>query len=58
MALPDFFVIGAPKAGTTALHAALAEHPQRFVSPDKQPTHVLCGDRPHPAGQAGRRPPL
>ena len=27
MALPDFFVIGAPKAGTTALHAALARHP-------------------------------
>ena len=27
MALPDFFVIGAPKAGTTAVHAALARHP-------------------------------
>ena len=25
MALPDFFIIGAPKAGTTALHAALAD---------------------------------
>jgi len=27
VALPDFLVIGAPKAGTTALHAALAGHP-------------------------------
>ena len=25
--MPDFLVIGAPKAGTTALHAALARHP-------------------------------
>ena len=29
---PDFLVIGAPKAGTTALHAALAQHPDVFVS--------------------------
>jgi len=28
MPLPDFFVLGAPKAGTTALHAALARHPE------------------------------
>ena len=27
MTLPDFCVIGAPKAGTTALHAALADAP-------------------------------
>ena len=27
MALPDFFLLGAPKAGTTALHAALARPP-------------------------------
>ena len=26
MPVPDFLVIGAPKAGTTALHAALARH--------------------------------
>src|SRR5206468_9589754 len=28
MALPDFLLAGAPKAGTTALHVALAAHPQ------------------------------
>jgi hypothetical protein len=32
MALPDFLVIGAPKAGTTALHAALAAHPGLYLS--------------------------
>ena len=29
---PDFLIIGAPKAGTTAVHSALAQHPQVFVS--------------------------
>jgi len=48
MASPDFFVIGAPKAGTTALHAALARHPQLFLSPVKEPKFYLCGERPPP----------
>src|SRR3954471_19285474 len=26
-ALPTFFIVGAPKSGTTSLHAYLAEHP-------------------------------
>ena len=37
MAMPDFFVSGAPKAGTTALHAALATHPELYLSPVKEP---------------------
>ena len=41
MALPDFFVIGAPKAGTTAVHAALARHPQLYLSPVKEPKFFL-----------------
>jgi hypothetical protein len=46
-ALPDFFVIGAPKAGTTALHAALAQHPGLYLSPVKEPKFFLCnGSRP------------
>ncbi len=52
MAPPDFFVIGAPKAGTTALHAALAQHPQLFLSPVKEPKFYLCGEEP-PAPQHG-----
>jgi hypothetical protein len=46
---PDFLLIGAPKAGTTALHAALAPHPQLFLSQVKEPKYYLCGDAPPPA---------
>ncbi|MDO9379571.1 MAG: sulfotransferase [Nocardioidaceae bacterium] len=51
---PDFLVVGAPKAGTTALHAALARHPQvHLTSPDapylKEPKYFLCDDAPPPA---------
>jgi len=45
---PDFLVIGAPKAGTTALHAALAQHPDVFVSTPKEPKYFLCDDAPPP----------
>src|SRR4051812_47711046 len=48
MALPDFLVIGAPKAGTTALHAALAPHPSLFLSPVKEPKYFLCDDAAPP----------
>ena len=46
---PDFFLIGAPKAGTSALHAALARHPGLYLSPVKEPKYYLCGDSPPPA---------
>lgn len=46
---PDFLIIGAPKAGTTALHAALAGHPQVYVSTPKEPKYWLCDDAPPPA---------
>jgi hypothetical protein len=46
---PDFFLIGAPKAGTSALHAALAQHPGLYLSPVKEPKYYLCGDSPPPA---------
>ena len=47
--LPDFLLVGAPKAGTTALHAALAGHPGLFLSGVKEPKYYLCGDSPPPA---------
>jgi Sulfotransferase family len=47
--LPDFFIIGVPKAGTTALHVALARHPQLFLSRVKEPKFFLC-DGPPPRG--------
>jgi hypothetical protein len=37
MALPTFFIIGAPKTGTTSLHNYLAEHPQIQMSSVKEP---------------------
>ena len=43
MPLPDFLIIGAPKAGTTALHAALATHPVLYMSPVKEP-EFFCPD--------------
>jgi hypothetical protein len=50
---PDFFVIGAPKAGTTALHAALAQHPDLFMSPVKEPKFFLCDGPPPSQGGPG-----
>ena len=47
--LPDFLIIGAPKAGTTALHAALAQYPQLHLSRVKEPKYYLCGDAPPPS---------
>jgi hypothetical protein len=43
MALPDFFIIGAPKAGTSALHRALAGHAELYLSPVKEPKYFLSG---------------
>jgi hypothetical protein len=34
--LPNFFVVGAVKAGTTALHLFLDQHPEIFMSPVKE----------------------
>jgi hypothetical protein len=53
MALPDFFVIGAPKAGTSALHAALLEHPDLWMSHVKEPKFFLCEGPPPRHGGPG-----
>ena len=52
--LPDFLLVGAPKAGTTALHAALAQHPELFLSP-RQGAEVLPVRRLPAAGVPGAR---
>ena len=36
--LPNFFLAGAPKAGTTSLFFYLRQHPQVYMSPIKAPT--------------------
>lgn len=54
MALPDFLVIGAPKAGSTAVHEALVRHPQLFLSTPKEPKYFMTGDeRPRRAQHRG-----
>jgi hypothetical protein len=35
--LPDFFIIGQAKSGTTALYEMLRRHPQIFMPPGKEP---------------------
>jgi Sulfotransferase domain. len=53
MPLPDFLVIGAPKAGTTALHAALSRHPELYMSPVKEPKFFLTDGPPPTRGGPG-----
>jgi hypothetical protein len=53
MALPDFFIAGAPKAGTTALHSALARHPELYLSPVKEPKFFLTDGPPPTQGGPG-----
>lgn len=36
---PDFLIVGAAKAGTTALYALLTQHPQVYMSPIKEPNY-------------------
>ncbi|WP_183095025.1 sulfotransferase family protein [Nocardioides stalactiti] len=45
---PDFLLVGAPKAGTTALHTALALHPDVFMTDPKEPKYWLCDGAPPP----------
>ena len=40
---PQYFLLGAPKCGTTALASYLADHPLVYVSKPKEP-HYFCKD--------------
>lgn len=37
MIKPNLFLIGGPKTGSTSLHYYLSQHPQVFMTPDKEP---------------------
>jgi hypothetical protein len=39
MPRPNFFIVGAPKCGTSSLHDYLGQHPQVFMSKLKEPLH-------------------
>lgn len=39
MRRPDFFIVGAPKSGTTALYEYLRQHPQIYMADPKEPNY-------------------
>ncbi|HNQ12125.1 MAG TPA: sulfotransferase [Bacteroidia bacterium] len=41
--LPNFFIVGAAKCGTTSLYHYLKKHPEVYLSPIKEPNH-FCSD--------------
>jgi len=45
---PNFFIVGATKAGTTSLHAYLNDIPGIYMSPVKEPKYFLASDSPKP----------
>jgi len=56
MPLPNLFVIGAPKCGTTSLHRYLDQHPRISMSAVKEPKYFLTdGTRPHHRGPDDER---
>jgi hypothetical protein len=52
--VPDFFVVGHPKSGTTALYEMLKRHPQIYMPPGKEPwffaKELLVDTPPRPSG--------
>jgi hypothetical protein len=52
--IPDFFIVGQPKSGTTALYEMLKPHPQIFIPDRKEPrffaTELYERDAPRPGG--------
>jgi hypothetical protein len=52
--VPDFFVVGHPKSGTTALYDALLRHPQIFMPANKEPwffsSELDIREPPRPSG--------
>jgi len=52
MTLPNFFIVGAPKAGTDELFYDLDQHPEIYMSPLKEPCYFSAEIRPqyfHPS---------
>lgn len=43
MRKPDFFIVGAPKCGTTAMYTYLRQHPEIFM-PDRKELHFFGSD--------------
>ncbi|HXB65458.1 MAG TPA: sulfotransferase [Solirubrobacteraceae bacterium] len=55
--VPDFFIVGHPKSGTTALFDVLLRHPQIYMSPNKEPWYFAAElSDPLPAAERAPRP--
>lgn len=54
--VPDFFIIGHEKSGTTALYRILQEHPQIFMPAMKEPRFFLREEGAGPARPGKLRP--
>src|SRR5713101_6906566 len=52
--LPDFFIVGHAKSGTTALYEMLRRHPQIYMPSVKEPQYFARNQQP-PAGRAGKK---
>lgn len=56
MTLPNFFILGAAKCGTTSLYSYLDQHPNIYMSPVKEPRFfALEGEKPDFRGPSDRR---
>jgi len=53
--VPNFFIVGTGKAGTTSLHRYLQQHPQIYMSPVKEPSYFADEIRPAALGKAFER---
>lgn len=54
---PDFFLVGAPKCGTTAMADYLGQHPELGMCPRKETHHFGSDLHPRLAQRRGQRPP-
>jgi hypothetical protein len=52
--VPDFFIVGHAKSGTTALYEMLGRHPEIFLPEVKEPYFFAC-ENPQPKRDSGRR---
>jgi hypothetical protein len=51
--VPDFFIVGHAKCGTTALYGMLKRHPEIYMPEVKEPYFFAC-DNPRPKKEFGR----
>lgn len=52
--VPDFFIVGHQKCGTTALYLMLQHHPQIYMPAEKEPRFFIRELRPRP--RKGKKP--